>query len=380
MSRRKKSAFVAALASVLVIASATAGSGLRLSLIGSPGHPVAGRAVSIVVRATRAGKPLRDASVTVWIAKGHVRRSFAARSQQRARYRARVVFPSAGRWSFGARVGRSRATFGSVGVRRRPVPLTFVWPTSVAVESSRSLLVVENGSGRVVRVDPITGKTAVVIPSISRPYSVALAGSGSFYLAAGKSLLRVDAGGHQATVAEADADIGPMAIATNGDLYFTTETRVFRLAGGAGTPTPIAGTGVAGYGGDGGPAIAAQISGPHGLAVTSDGGLLVSDTGNGRVRRIDLRTGLIETWAQVSSPRGMVIAPDGTVYLADGSTGRVLHLMIDGRRLGSVARVFRDPYDVKAGADGSLYVVDTSVSGWLYQVAPDGTSAVISRH
>jgi len=271
-------------------------------------------------------------------------------------------------------------TFGSVGVRRRPVPLTFVWPTSVAVESPRSLLVVENGAGRVVRVDPLTGNTTAVIPSISRPYSVALAGSGSFYLSAGKSLLRVDSAGHQTLVAEADADIGPIAVAPNGDVYFTTETRVFKLAGGAGPPVSIAGTGVAGYSGDGGPATSAQISGPHGLAVTSDGAVLVSDANNGRVRRIDLRTGLIETWAQFGSPRGMVIAPDGTVYLVDGSTGQVVHLMIDGRRLGSVRRVFRDPYDVKAGGDGSLYVVDTSVSGWLYRVAPDGSSAVISRH
>jgi hypothetical protein len=376
----KTSALLATLAAVLVTASASAGSGVRLSLVGPRVNPVAGRAVSIVIRATRDGRPLRRASVVVWITKGQVRRSFAARPQPRDRYRARVVFPSAGRWSFGARVGRSRVTFGSVGVRRQPVPLTFVWPTSVAVESPRSLLVVENGAGRVVRLDPVTGKTTAVVPSISRPYSVALAGSGSFYLTAGKSLLRVDAAGNQTKVAEADADIGPIAVAPNGDLYFTTETRIFRVAGGAGPPTPIAGTGVAGYGGDGGPATAAQISGPHGLAVTSDGGLLVSDTGNGRVRRIDLRTGLIETWAQVGSPRGLVIAPDGTVYLVDGSTGRVLHLMIDGRRLGSVARVFRDPYDVKAAADGSLYVIDTSVSGWLYRVAPDGSSAIISRH
>jgi glucose/arabinose dehydrogenase len=56
-----------------------------------------------------------------------------------------------------------------------------------------------------------------------------------------------------------------------------------------------------------------------------------------------------------------------------------MHLMIDGRVLGSVRRVFRDPYDVKGGADGSVYVVDTSVSGWVYRVAPDGSSAVISR-
>jgi len=379
MSRRTRIAFVAALAATLVTASASAGSGVRLSLVGPLAHPEAGQAVSVVVRASRAGKPLRRASVTVWIARGQARRSFAARPQSGDRYRARVVFPSAGRWSLGARVGRTRVTFGSVGVRRRPVPLTFVWPTSVAVESPRSLLVVENGAGRVVRVDPLTGNTTAVIPSISRPYSVALAGSGSFYLSAGKSLLRVDSAG-QTLVAEADADIGPIAVAPNGDVYFTTETRVFKLAGGAGPPVSIAGTGVAGYSGDGGPATSAQISGPHGLAVTSDGAVLVSDANNGRVRRIDLRTGLIETWAQFGSPRGMVIAPDGTVYLVDGSTGQVVHLMIDGRRLGSVRRVFRDPYDVKAGGDGSLYVVDTSVSGWLYRVAPDGSSAVISRH
>lgn len=278
MSRRKRSAFVVGLAAVLMTASANAGSGLRLSLVGPRVNPMAGRTVSIVVRATRDGRPLRRVSVVVWIAKGQARRSFAARPQPGNGYRASVVFPSAGRWSFGARVGRIRVPFGPVIVRRRPVALTFVWPTSVAVESPRSLLVVENGAGRVVRVDPVTGKTTAVIPSISRPYSVALAGSGSFYLAAGKSLLRVDAAGDQTTVAEADADIGPIAVAPNGDLYFTTETRIFRLAGGAGPPMPIAGTGVAGYGGDGGPATAAQISGPHGLAVTSDGGLLVSDT------------------------------------------------------------------------------------------------------
>jgi hypothetical protein len=380
MSRRTRSAFVATLAATLVTASANAGSGVRLSLVGPALHPVAGQAVSVVVRASRAGKPLRRAGVLVWIARGNVQRSFTARPQSAGRYRARVVFPSSGRWSLGARVDRTQVKFGAVGVRRRPVPLIFVWPTSVAVESARSLLVVEDGAGRVMRVDPLTGKTAAVIPSISRPYSVALAGSGSFYLAAGKSLLRVDSAGHQMLVAEADADIGPIAVAPNGDVYFTTETRVFKLAGGVGPPTSIAGTGVAGYGGDGGPATAAQISGPHGLAVTSDGAVFVSDTANGRVRRIDLRTGLIETWAQFGSPRGLVIAPDGTVYLVDGSTGRVMHLMIDGRLLGSVRRVFRDPYDVKAGDDGSLYVVDTSVSGWVYRVAPDGSSAVISRH
>jgi hypothetical protein len=42
------------------------------------------------------------------------------------------------------------------------------------------------------------------------------------------------------TVAMADGDIGPVAAAENGDLYYATSTRVFRLAGGAGSPVLVA--------------------------------------------------------------------------------------------------------------------------------------------
>lgn len=369
---------LAVVAVAFLAATARAAPGVHLSLAGAVGHPEARRAVAIVVRATRGGTPLRHGTVTVWIARGRTRRSFATRAEPRGRYRARVVFPSAGRWALGARAGRTRATLGSVQVRRPAVPLTFVWPTSVAVESNRSLLLVENGIGRVLRIDPVTGKTVPVI-SIVRPYAVVHMQSGSFYLSADKSLLRVDAAGSSTSVAESDEDVGPVAVGPNGDVYFATATRIFRVPGGTGPPVRIAGTGAQGYGGDGGPATAAQISRPHGLAVTADGGLLVSDTGNGRVRRIDLRTGLIETWAHLGAPAGIDIAPDGTVYVVDASAKRVVHLTIDGRPLGSVAHVFGDPYDVKAAGDGSLYVVDTSAAGHLFRVAPDGSTSVVSR-
>jgi YtkA-like len=138
---------VAVVAGVVAAASATAASNLRLSLVGSPKRPEARTPVSIVVLATRGGKPVH-AKVAVWIAKGRVRRSFAARAEANGRYRARVVFPSAGRWTFGAQAARTRVTFGSVRARSRAVPLTFRWPTSIDVESSRSLLLVENGVGR----------------------------------------------------------------------------------------------------------------------------------------------------------------------------------------------------------------------------------------
>ena len=342
------------LAAVATGAAAVGAPGPGIRLVRGPGHPVSGRATSIVVAA-----PARTA---VWIAKGHVTRSFAAKAQARGRYRARVVFPTAGRWAFGARAGGARVRLGSVRVRVSLAPLRFVWPTSVDVEHDGSLLLVENGNGHVLRIASGTHKTSVVATA-ARAYSVAVAPSGSAYLSAGHSLLRLDGSGGATSVAQADGDIGPVAVAANGDVYFETATQVFRLAGGAGTPTPVAG----------------QLSGPHGLAVTGDGGLLVSDTGHGRVERVDLKTGQAETWGDIAEPRGIDLAPDGTVYVVDASTHRVVHLTADGRRLGSVQHVFDDPYDLATARDGSVYVVDTSVSGRLYRVAPNGATTVVSR-
>jgi streptogramin lyase len=275
---------------------------------------------------------------------------------------ARVVFPTAGRWTFGARADGVRVRLGSVRVRARPVPLRFVWPTSVDVEPDGSLLLVENGNGRVVRIDRATGKS-VAVATVDRAYAIAHAPSGALYLSAGRSLLRLDGAGGTTPVAQAGADIGPVAVAANGDVYYATATQAFRLAGGAGSPTQVAG----------------GLSGPHGLVVTDDGGLLVSDTGHGRVERIDLKTGHAETWGRIVEPRGIDIARDGTVYLVDASTHRIVHLMADGRRLGSPKHVFSDPYDVAVTAGGSLYVVDTGASGRLYRVAPNGATTAVSR-
>jgi sugar lactone lactonase YvrE len=114
--------------------------------------------------------------------------------------------------------------------------------------------------------------------------------------------------------------------------------------------------------------------------VTGDGGLLVSDTGNGRVKRVDLKTGAVETWGDLGKPRGISIAPDGqTAYVVDASTDRVVHLRIDGKRLGTVKHVFGDPYSVAAAADRSVYVVDTAAIGRLYRLRPNGAATVVSR-
>lgn len=82
-----------------VVACAAAAPAPRLWLVHGPGRPVAGRATSIVVGA-RSGVHTK---VKVWIARDSAVRSFASRAQTRGRYRSLVVFPTGGRWTFGAR-------------------------------------------------------------------------------------------------------------------------------------------------------------------------------------------------------------------------------------------------------------------------------------
>jgi DNA-binding beta-propeller fold protein YncE len=84
-----------------------------------------------------------------------------------------------------------------------------------------------------------------------------------------------------------------------GNLYFsdTFNHRIRQVDGGTGTITTFAGNGRAGYSGDGGPAVAASLNEPYGIAVDRDGNVYVADRHNHCVRRIDAGSGVITTFA-----------------------------------------------------------------------------------
>ena len=288
------------------------------------------------------------------------------------------MFPVAGRWALKARAGGSTSRLGSVQVRSARGPLQFTEPTTIYLEPDGTLLLVENSRGRVLLVDPSAGTVTVVASGFDRPYAVVRAPSGAIFLSSWNVLRRIE-GGTNTIVAEADRQIGPVTVGSNGDVYYATATRIFRLAGGAGPPALVAGTGVQGGGGDGGPALAAEVSSPHGLGLTADGALLVSDTDNNRIRRIDLASGIITAFAEVQLPLGMDVGADGTIYVVEGSARRIVHLSSSGGRVGLVGPVFGLPYDVEVAGDGVVYLIDAGRVGRLRRIAVDGTVTTVSR-
>jgi sugar lactone lactonase YvrE len=131
----------------------------------------------------------------------------------------------------------------------------------------------------------------------------------------------------------------------------------------------LAGSGKPGPGGDGGPALAAEVNGPHSLAVTRSGDIYIADTWNKRVRKIDAKTGLISTVAGTgrkgfSGDGGPATQADfGDIYcLALDETANTLDLAdLDNKRIRRV--------DLKTG------VVTTIAGNGKKGVPKDGADA-----
>ncbi len=92
---------------------------------------------------------------------------------------------------------------------------------------------------------------------------------------------------------------GGMLFDDEGDLVFTSlDHRIYEIDRTDGTVRHLAGTGNAGFSGDGGPATEAAINVPYGIVRRPNGDLVFSDAGNARVRLIEGRTGVIRTLAE----------------------------------------------------------------------------------
>ncbi len=224
--------------------------------------------------------------------------------------------------------------------------------------------------------------------ALSHPGGVAVDPSGDVFIAdTGNDRVReVSSSGVIATVT---ADVkGPTGLAVNaeGDLFIADsgDDRVLEVyidpTTGAISPESaigvVAGTGIAGYSGDGGPAADAALDAPTGLAVDAEGDLFIADTGNNAVREVSPSGVITTVFDGVRSPSGIAVDAQGDLYLTEAGGVAVTEVSPAG-----VTSTFASGFAATSGlavdAQGNLYVADVS-SDRVLKVSPQGHSTAVA--
>jgi sugar lactone lactonase YvrE len=198
-------------------------------------------------------------------------------------------------------------------------------PFGLAVSGTDNLLISDRGNSVVRQVSTATG----VITRVAGNYTAGFSGDGGLAAAAQLSAPRGIA----------------LDAASNVYIADTGNLRIRRVAAATGLITTVAGTGAAGFAGDGGDPTAARFSSLTGLAADSNGNLYVADTDNHCVRYVDFGTNTITTvagqggfpgfsgdysfanFARLSSPTHVAIDPqNGYYYIADEGNRRIRYV------------------------------------------------------
>jgi sugar lactone lactonase YvrE len=262
----------------------------------------------------------------------------------------------------------------------------------IAIDGQDSIFLVNDGDNRVRRIDSITGVITTVAGNGVRGFSGDGGPASSASLAVPKDL----------------------AMDESGNLFIadTFNNRIRRIDSRTGIITTIAGNGQFEFSGDGGPAAIAGFNFPRCVAVDRMGNIFVGDTGNSRVRRIDIRTGIIKTIAGNGSPffsgdggpaTGAGLEPtdlfvdrEGNLLIADQFNGRIRRVDSGGNiitvaggggsiddNIPALNALLSGPGGMTADSEGNLFFAETfnnrirridSSSGLIITVAGTGST------
>jgi alpha-tubulin suppressor-like RCC1 family protein/sugar lactone lactonase YvrE len=262
-------------------------------------------------------------------------------------------------------------------------------PRSIAYDSSGNLFIADLSNHRIRKIS-----TGNIISTV--------AGSGT----AGFS-----GDGLAATAARLDSPYG-IAVDNTGNIYIadTNNNRIRKVAIN-GVISTIAGTGVAAYSGDGSNATAAGLNAPHGVAIDGNGIVYIADTGNHRIRTVTLDGRIYTiagdgvagyggengpaTGARLNSPRALTVDSSGTLFIADTENNRIRKVTAAGvistvagngdyNNSGftydggpATAAYLAKPAGVTVDTTGNLYIADTDFNQ-IRKVLPDGRLKTIA--
>jgi len=200
-----------------------------------------------------------------------------------------------------------------------------------------------------------------------------------------------------------------VAVDTAGNIYISDGgNHRIRKVNEAGTITTVAGTGRAGYAGDGGPAISARLFAPGGVAVDDKGNIYIADTYNNRVREIDVRgivitvagtgasgysgDGGAATSARLNGPSEVAVDKTGSLFITDARNFCIRKVDREGviaTVAGTGAAGFsgdgevatsaklNEPSGVAVDTTGNLYIAD-SINHRIRKVDKDGTITTVA--
>lgn len=245
-------------------------------------------------------------------------------------------------------------------------------PTGVKVDQDDNVFIVDLSRNAVRRVDAVTQLITTVA-----------GGGGSGF----------SGDGGPATQAQLSSPEG-IELDAAGNLFIADQgnDRIRRVDAATGIITTIAGNGQFGFAGDGGLATQAELRFPTAVAVDGAGNVFIADLGNNRIRRVDAATGIITTvagtgqagfngdgipatQAQLNFPVGVDVDAAGTIYVADTSNHRIRRVDpntgiittvagtgtegFDGDGGPATAADLNDPFAVAVDGFGNLWITDT---------------------
>jgi sugar lactone lactonase YvrE len=181
-----------------------------------------------------------------------------------------------------------------------------------------------------------------------------------------------------------------VAVDSGGNIYVADEgNNIVARVSPDGVLTIIAGNGIAGFSGDGGPATSASLNGPEGLALDAAGNLYIADSHNNRIRKVSggmITTvasngfatysgdGVSATSAPLSFPSGVAVDAAGNLYIADTANNRIRRVSggtittvagnglpeFEGEGGPATSAALDFPSGIALDAAGNLYIADTN--------------------